>query len=299
MVFRGIYPAPELVPSPVGLFSVARVMTHTAREYDERWVRGFAYEFDSQATIRLLTVNDETISDGELSDPDNIADNEYRDYYPFFIESEVAKSTFGLPGEDRFKLALKQLEAASQKAIEFELWDGFAARAANAAAGNGNSYLTEAAAVTEVSNGAHNASEALYLLEGAIAGSPTGDRGVIHMTRDVASLLGSRLVYLKDDEKGITRVMTRIGTPVVVGSGYSGRGPVGDAAAAASLTNKWMFATGPVDVHLGKPEVVNDSLAQGQNVSINDMLIKAVRPAAVYFDPSIHFCAQVTLPSVA
>lgn len=294
MAFRGIYPAPGLVQSPVGLFSVASVMTHTVRNYDERWVRGFAYEYDSFATVRLLTTDDDTVTGGELSNPANTAANNYRDYYPFFIEIEDARSTLGLPGEDRLAVILKQLEAATQKAVEAELWDGFAAKGAS----NTNNYLSRAASVTEVSNGVHNASEALYLLEGAIASSPTGANGVIHMTRDVASLLGSRLVYLKDDN-GITRVMTRIGTPVVVGSGYSGNGPVGDAAAAASLTNKWMYATGPVDVHLGKSEVVNDSLAQGANVSINDMLLKAVRPAAVYFDPSVHYCAQVTLPSVA
>jgi hypothetical protein len=296
MVFRGIYKAPELVVSPVGLFSVARVTTHTAREYDERWVRGLSYEFDSNATVRLLTVNDDVVSNGELSDPANTADNQYRDYSPFFIEVEDLRSTFGLPGEDRFAQVIKQLEAASQKACERELWDGLAAQAAT----NGNAYLTEATAVTEVLNGAHNASEALYLLEGAISNSPVGANGVIHMTRDVASLLGSRLVYSQDSsnpDRG--QVMTRLGTPVVIGSGYSGNGPVGDGAATASLTNKWMFATGPVDVHLGKPEVVNDSLAQGANVSINDMLIKAVRPAAVYFDPSVHYAAQVTLPSVA
>jgi hypothetical protein len=296
MAFRGIYKAPELVPSPVGLFSVARVMSHTAREYDERWVRGFAYEFDSQATVRILTVNDDVVTNGELSDPANTAANQYGDYYPFFIEVEDLRSTFGLPGEDRIATVINQLEAASQKAVERELWDGLAAQAAS----NGNSYLTKATSVTEVLNGVHNASEALYLLEGALANSPVGANGVIHMTRDVASLLGSRLVYSQDSsnpDKG--QVMTRLGTPVVIGSGYSGNGPVGDGAAAASLTNKWMFATGPVDVHLGKPEVVNDSLSQGANVSINDMLIKAFRPAAVYFDPSVHYCAQVTLPQVA
>lgn len=296
MAFRGIYPAPEMVASPVGLFSVARVVTPTSRNYDERWVRGFAYDFDSQATVRLLTTNDETVTGGELSAPPATADNRYRDYVPFFIETELFQSTFGVTGEDRFEIVLNQLEVASQKAVERELWDGLASIAASA----GNSYLSEATSVTEVLNGAHNASEALYLLEGAIANSPIGSNGVIHMTRDVASLLGSRLVYIKDSDNGTVKsVMTRIGTPVVVGSGYSGNGPVGDAAAAASLTNKWMYATGPVDVHLGKSEVVNDTLAQGANVSINDMRIKAVRPAAVYFDPSIHYAAQVTLPNVA
>jgi hypothetical protein len=296
MAFQGIYPAPELVPSPIGLFSVARVVSYSARADDQRWERGFSYEFESQATVRLLTTNDLAVSGGELSDPAGTAANEYREYTPFFIESEVLKSTFGLTGEDRFEIAIKQLEAASQKACESELWDGLTAQAAS----NSNSYLTKAADVTEVLNGAHDASKALYLLEQAIASSPVGANGVIHMTRDVASILGSRLVFAKDSSNaGVGSVMTRLGTPVVIGSGYSGKGPVGDAAAAASLTNKWMFATGPVDVHLGKSEVVNDSLSQGANVSINDMVIKAVRAAAVYFDPSIHYCAQVTLPSVA
>lgn len=296
MAFQGIYPANALVPSPVGLFSVAQVTTHTDRESDQTWLRGFSYDYDSQATVRLLTTNDETVSNGELSDPASTAANRFREYVPFFIETELDQSTFGVLGRDRFKIVIDQLEAASQKAVERELWDGLAAQAASTA----SDYLAKAANVTEVLNGAHDASEALYLLEGAIANSPVGANGVIHMTRDVASLLGSRLVYIKDSDKGTVKsVMTRLGTPVVVGSGYSGNGPVGDAAAAASLTNKWMYATGPVDVHLGKSEVVNETLAQGANVSINDMLIKAVRPAAVYFDPSIHYAAQVTLPKVA
>lgn len=293
MAFRGIYPAPKLAPSPVGLFSVADVMTHTARGYDERWVRGFSHEFDSLPTVRLLTVNDETVTGGEIYDGSYSTD--YQEYTPFFIEVESLASTFGVLGEDRFAKVLSQLDAASQKAVELELWDGVAAQADATT----NPYLTKTGAATEVSNGTHNASEALYLLEGALASSPVGANGVIHMTRDVASLLGSRLIYVPGSDDKKARVMTRLGTDVAIGSGYSGNGPVGDGAATASLTNKWMFATGPVSVHLSKSEVVNDSLAQGANVSINDMLIKAVRAAAVYFDPSCHYSAQVTLPSVA
>jgi hypothetical protein len=59
-----------------------------------------------------------------------------------------------------------------------------------------------------------------------------------------------------------------------------------------------MFATGPLDIHLGKVEVINDNLAQGVDASINDMRIKAVRPAAVYFDPSCHYTMRVAVPSI-
>ena len=72
---------------------------------------------------------------------------------------------------------------------------------------------------------------------------------------------------------------------------------VGDANAAASATNKWIYATGMVDVHLGKVEIVNENLAQGADVTINNMRIKAFRPAAAYADPSIHYAMRVTLPN--
>jgi hypothetical protein len=91
--------------------------------------------------------------------------------------------------------------------------------------------------------------------------------------------------------------MTRLGTDVVIGSGYTGNGPTGDANATASNTNKWIYATSQVDVHLGKIEIVNEDLAQGADVTINNMRIKAYRPAAAYADPSMHFAMRVTLPN--
>lgn len=291
--FRGVYTAPELRPTPCGLLSVANVKTHTSSDYDERWVRGFAYEFDSLATTRILTTNDDVVTGGELYDASG--EQYYRDYSPFFIEVEIARSTFGLPAQDRFAIALKQLEAATQKAVELELWDGVASLAAE----NTNVFLSKASTATIPVAGAYSPSDALFHLEQAIASSPTGASGVIHMTRDVASLLGSKIVFASTDGGKTGKAMTRLGTEVVIGSGYSGNGPIGNANDEASLTNRWMFATGPVEVHLSKAEIVNDSLSQGVNANINDMVIKAVRSAAVYFDPSIHFAMRVAVPALA
>jgi hypothetical protein len=288
MAFRGIYPPPELTPAPGGLLGVARVMTHTARQYDERWIRGFSYEFDSRPTSRILTTYDEVVVGGELFDGDGLA--QYLDYIPFFIESESFESTFGVLGEDRFKKVKKQLEAVTQKAVEKELWDGVATQADS----NANAYLARAAEV--VTPGAFDPAIALHYLEQSISDSPTGESGVIHMTRDVASALGSRILYKNSDNSG--HLITRLGTPVVIGSGYSGNGPDGDSNSTASATNKWMYATGSLDVHLGKIEVVNENLSQGVDASINDMRIKSVRPAAVYFDPSIYYTVRVTLPTI-
>lgn len=290
--FRGVYPAGELTPAPCGILSVARVTEHTGREYDERWVRGFSQEIDTLPSyVRLLTVDDASVTNGELTD--NQADQTYVDYVPFFIDAEDFASTFSLPGQDRFASVVKQLSVVTQKALEYEYWEGVAATADS----NANMFLRKSGASTVVESGAFNPSIALMYLERAIASSPLGENGVIHMTRDIASNLGSRLIYKKGEDESSGRAMTRLGTHVVIGSGYTGNGPVGDTNAAASATNKWMYATGPVDVHLGKIEIVNENLAQGADVTINNMRIKAYRPAAVFSDPSMHFAVRVTIPT--
>lgn len=146
------------------------------------------------------------------------------------------------------------------------------------------------AAAQVVTSAAVSPDQALYLLEQAISSAPLGNSGVIHMTRDVASALDNKL----QDDNG--KLHTRLGTPVSVGSGYTGDGPEGATGAAASATNKWMYATGSVTVHLGDSDIVN-TLAEGFNPQNNNYLLKALRPIAVYFDPSIFYTAQVTLPT--
>lgn len=290
MAFRGTFPPPELAPASSGLLSVANVMKHTGREYDERWIRGFDYEFDTLPTVRILTTNDEVVTGGTLYD--GTRSDRYNTYIPFFVETEDFRSTFDLPGEDRFKRVKKQLEAATQKAVEKEMWDGIAALGD----GNDNLFLSKAGAATAAASGAFNPVIALMYLEQAIAGSPTGENAYIHMTRDVASYLTYSIMHKETEETG-PHLITRLGTRVVIGSGFSGNGPIGATGAAASATNKWMYATGAIDVHLGKIEVVNENLGQGVDATINDMRIKAYRPAAVTFDPSIHYTVRVTLPT--
>ena len=292
MAFRGIYPAPDLTHAPCGLLSVARVMTHGGAEYDERWVRGFSYEFYSQPEVELFTINDATVTGG-VSGTSSLP--RFKEYNPFFIQVTDTRSAFGLNGEDRFEIAKKQLEAATQKAVELELWEGVAALAET----NGNDFLRQSGAASVVNSGALAPATALMLLEQAISSSPAGTNGVIHMTRDVASILGSRLIYSPADGGKTGKAMTRLGTEVVIGSGYTGAGRIDDTHATASASNKWMFATGPIDVHLSKPEVVNENLGQGFTASTNtnDLTVKAVRAAAVYFDPSIYYTVRLALPT--
>jgi hypothetical protein len=181
----------------------------------------------------------------------------------------------------------------TQKAVETELWDG----AVRKGESHDNKALSDANANLVNGTTALGATLALAQLEADMAAaSNAGENGVIHMTRDVAALLSTTgQVFLHSEGKD--HLQTLSGTPVVIGSGYSGNGPTGQTGAAASATNKWMYGTGAVKLYLGDVDVVNDNLSQAYDVNgnQNDMRIKAIRPAAVYFDTSIHLAVRVDL----
>lgn len=359
MAYRGVDLPRELKPAEFGIFSAARVNDHTGSDADHSWVRGFSYEYDSRPTVRLL--EDTGSSVHVMYDGTGVA--RYQEYKSFFIEVEDFRSTFSLAGEDRFARVLKQLDAASQKAVERELQNGYVARTD----ATPNIYLAKngAATILGAATG-HSVEKALLFIEDAMSNSPTGEQGVLHITRGIAALLGSQWLLMRvEDDNGKFHIETINGTTTVVGSGYTGDGPfinvtnkalnlnvatittatshylktgdtvtvsgvdatfngtytvasaptdttftynktagnVGSTASTGlvqmngSNTSEWIYATGCVDVHLGKVEVVNDSLAQGYGVSANqnDMRIKALRPAAAYFDPSIHYAVKVDL----
>lgn len=355
MAFKGVFDPHPLQPTTYGLLSVARLAEVDAQEKDsdkeEHWVRGYSHVFETNPTIRLIQDNGSTahvINDAT-------GDRRYIDVKSFFIEVEDFASTFGRLGEDREAKIVRQLEAGTQKAVEHEFYKGFAARAN----GNSNQYLTKASTLTIINPGTvAQMQEGLGFLEYAIAQSPIGEQGVIHMTRDMAALLGSQWIFERTDN-GVPHLETTNGTPIAIGSGYDGSGPLvtithtavsaGNVATITTLTDhglstndlvtiedevarfngtwtvsgvpstktftftitgssqaetagtgiayfapdqdhKWMWATGIVDVNLGKIEVVNTEPGHGYDNSTNknDIKLKAIRPAAVHHEPSVH-----------
>ena len=172
---------------------------------------------------------------------------------------------------------------------------------------NINNYLTKPNAATDltVTGTGENPRQALALLEKSLADAPIGERGVIHMTRKTASILtGVGLLQRVDFSARLDRddvnkkgqaLVTMIGTPVVVGSGYSGDGPAHLATAPMTATAEWMFATGYVDVHLGASSVINEDLARSFVPNTNDVRIRAARTAAVHFEPSCHSAVRINL----
>jgi hypothetical protein len=266
---------------------------------------------------------------------------------------------------DRLERIKRQCDAATQRAVEEEFWDG----AIRIGESHGNRALVSSG-VSVLDGTGLSAKRALAILEHGIArASHAGEQGIVHATRDVVAILSSNSNMLFH-EKDKDHLQTMGGTPVVVGSGYTGNGPRISAATAtisgsttltintsgahyllagdtvrysvvganidqsststavvskvdadtvtitiASATNasqeavtgyiqqigttsaKWIYATGTVRVFLGDVDIVNDSLSQAYDVSgnANDMRVKAIRPAAAFFDTSIHLAVRVDL----
>jgi hypothetical protein len=283
----GVVTAPKIVPSALGLLAAFKPENAPS---EDQWIRGFSQEW--QGTLQYLTNWDDTDTTSDVI-VNGATVNYYDEIKPFFIEVDETRSTLGFLGIDRIERIKQQLEGATQKAMEVELWDG----AIRKGESHDNRALSDASATVLNSGAALSPRRALALLEFEAGNvSHAGEQGVIHMTRDVYSLLtsvGDVFMY-DEDEK---RVKTLNGTPVVVGSGYSGTGPDEVANNTASVTNKWMYATGNVKTYLGDVDVVNDNLAQGYDVSgnANDIRIKAIRPAATYFSTTIHLAVRVDL----
>lgn len=291
--FRGIYPAAPLTPMEYGLFSVAKPKLHKADDVDARWVRGFLVDFESRPNYARNWSETSATSEAVFTD---VNAPYYADIRPYFLEVEDHASPLSLLGLNRFERVVRQLEGVTQRNIERELWEGTICRGESYK----NPYLRDAGTVNILnSSTAISAPRALALLEHYITQvSAPGEQGVIHMTRDVATMLGSHWELLRiDNGDGTHHLETVSGTHIVLGAGYTGNGPIGATGATASDTVKWIYATGNLNVHLGPSEVVNDNLAQAYDVTGNNnqLRIKATRPAAAFFDTSIHLAVKVDL----
>ena len=289
MAFEGVFEAPMHVPSSYGLLDVVKP---DVKSNEDQWVRGFSQYWETgYFSAKNIDDTDTTL----ITLASNATPTRYDEIKPFFIEVEDYRSTLGLLGVDHIERIKGQLDGITQKAVEKELWDG----GVRIGRSHANKALVSPSATILNGGTALSPRRALALLEYSIGdASSCGEQGVIHVTRDVAALLASDTQVLAMKE-GKYSFKTTNGTPVVIGSGYSGAGPT-DAAGdteTPTATNKWMYATGTVKVILGDIDVVTDTLAQGFDVSgnQNDMRLKAIRPAAVYFDTTIHLAVRIDL----
>ncbi len=293
MATQGFFPATEPVASPVGLLNSDGVTVVRHDSSSEGWTTG------PQDVELLSGAFDLILSDFCSGAPDAYIQESTGEcrttVYPFGIITAYPVVSFGagLSEDERRRRLLHAAKELSQKAVEHELWTGDLALSAD----HFDSAYLAMFGSTEVSPGGAGtaADHALASLEWALGQCAAGS-GVIHMTRDVAIRLSQYLVNVND------KIYTILGTPVVVGSGYTGSPPAGSTPSStvpfpavpvigAAPTTSWMYATGPVVVHLGPVQYVGER----RDAATNEIVALASQPAAVYWDSSCHFSAEVNL----
>lgn len=281
-ITAGVVESPAVEPARFGLLSAADVVNHSGT--DEHWISGFHHETEAcyfNATLRdvcaLESESDVYVSPtGPRSFP----------AYPFSINAIDKCSTFGFNSTDRRERVLRQLELITAKAVEKELWTGaFGTELTRP----DHRFLADSSATTLNGGTAVKPALGLALLEAALANLGPGYEGVIHMTRDTASMLAGHYRQTPEDA-GVLETM--LGTKVAAGVGYDGTGP---GNVAITGTNRWMYVTGPVTVHLGPKQVVNEKVAWAVDAHINDLVYQAERPAVVVWDGCVHAAVRVDL----
>ena len=233
--FKGIVSAPKLKPMEFGLFSVNKGGPETSgdSEVAERWVRGFEVDLESRPNYVRVMDDTDTTTSVVYSDPNA---PRYLQVKPFFIEVEDFATTLGLLGLNRMERVLRQLEGITQRTVEREFWEGEVTRGQ----GHPNTYLVDEDSVTVLGSSTavppHHA--IAYLEKGIGDNSAAGEQGFLHITRDIAALLGSQYMLTRvEDDPDHIHIETNSGTTVVIGSGYTGNGVAYNVSNKALTSN--------------------------------------------------------------
>jgi hypothetical protein len=289
------FPAGPLKPARGGLFSAATVNEHT---FDNvRWADA-DYTYDTIACPTKLITTDFCTYMAQATIAEAYATT-FDDRWPFGVVASYECLAQSLPLEDRRKIAIEQAKAGSQKGVEHELWTGLIARAS----GHGSAYLNNGTATDLTGGTAVGIGRAIAKLEQAMGDCGLGTLGVLHLTREAASLAtsGGRIGWDGDE------LTTALGTPVSAGTGYDPNTPnppdaftdyneiPGPPDVEAGPSTVWAYVTGPVYVHLGPVEFISEQLDPNTNVVVT----QAGRPAAVYWDSCCLLAVQIDLDKPA
>lgn len=221
--------APQVVPHPFGLFSVA-----TPADPGDHAMVGFRWE--SWACTMPNTIVDPCINGGTAPPPKTFggcpSDINFK---PITVYLGIQRTGQSIDvGQAQVR---RVLEDSEEMAVEQHLWTLLGIE------------VVEAAAMSPIG--------ALAKVEDELAANYVGT-GVIHMSRGTAIRLSQELVRVG------SRIETAIGTPVVVGAGYT----------AATI-----YGTGALAVRRGEMDVMS-----AWNMAINDELVLAERTYVAGWD---------------
>lgn len=273
--------APPATPPRVGLLAslggIDRIMRDTATaDPQQRWADQSGFDFNSEACN--ASGRFDICTPGDLS-PD--ADAGSLSWTPFGIYATDVCTT--MQSRDRDGRARRALAACASYQVAGELWTGDLAQAN----GYDNGWLASPESDVLSAGSGMTPTNALACLEEGLAACSCGARGMIHATRQVATLWAAD--GLIRFEAGL--LLTFMDSVVVPDAGYTGSGPDGQAAAAGAV---WAYATTMVQVRLSEVQVLVDL---GAKDLVNTGVARAQQIAAVSWDRCCHLAVQVDAPA--
>lgn len=280
-LFAIVQPTPRVPPAGPTLLRTANLPV----DPDARWERGLRWwpEACGDDDIAMATAVCGT-SDTTLDAGSEFGSQGTFDYTPMFVQ--VAQKCSAIGGQyiiDQTRERAVKLLALSQGAgIAHELWRGDTAKAQPLL----NDYLANSATYRDVTTGGSlSATNALAELEAGLATCSVAGGNLIHANPHLATLWAQNHLL---DRLPDGRLVTYLGTGVIVDPGYDGSDSTGTVAAPA--VSSWAYATGPVDVRLGEVQVLD---VLNQIRPINDYTVYAFRAFAATFDPCCHLAVKV------
>ena len=284
MIVRNLGTVANTRPISISEFGILSRAAEVITDSSDDWTGGFTYDTIDGSITSSNHVIMGSATDEDIEVVPNESEPAFRFYYPFEVRTTIEVSTMGTTPAKVLERATNAINVVIQKNIESEFWTGALAEQLTPE----NRSLSQ----TDVDNLTPSASttvgvrakHALAILERALGDATVGSKGVIHATRDVASVL--------DCSNQDGALVTKLGNYVVAGSGYTGSGPA-EAVPPAGMA--WMYATGPVTVRIGSLNVRPDSVQQAVNSSNNTINYFVDRPAAVTWSTSKLYAVLVDL----
>lgn len=259
------------IPLPYGLFSVLA----PREDSQDRWQNGIAWETltcDAAGGIGawFCETDDEKVV-GLPKSLDKMG-AELGDASAFTVYGHYTCSPIGNGFDFAQEMANRHLYVREEARVEQALWTGDLGNVPNFAGANGYPALFNAGAFTD-------GWEAVSHLEQVIA-ERYGSQGVMHMNRELASLLTDR----GELKASGARLVTGLGTPVIAGTGY-GAGKI--------VVTPGLF--GYRSEVFTSSEVPGDLLDRAKN----NLYAIAERSYVLGFDPCGGAYATLTLPEGA
>lgn len=218
----------------------------------------------------------EPCSDGTYRTKGSDSDQTVARFDSFVVYKPVTCSSIGLrdPGELSAR-ATAVLEATLSAAIESALAAGVDQ--------SSNPFFGDAGVVDVTSGTAVSPKVGFAMLEQAIG--TTCRQGMIHATPAVIAALSLEPFADSAD----TPLITTNGTPVVSGMGYQAIDT--PFLVSPDATEDWVFATGPISVHLGP--VVTTSVRDTLDRSDNTLTFRSERYVVATWDTALQAAALV------